>query len=290
MPNPAAAESAIQLMREAAEANHADACRVGSLIEFPGEGDVFVAGDLHGNRFNYQKVVETAALSRNQKRHLILQEIIHGLKQTMDGRDLSYQILEMAARLKTYFPDQVHFLLGNHDVGELRMADIQKAGLSSLKGLDKALAVAYGEQKDHVRAAYHEFIASFAVAAQTRTGVFIGHSIPERKHLHLIEDGVFRRPLSREDLTRDSYVYRLVWGREFSQEASDAFAERVGARFLITGHMPVEPGYAFVNTRHLILDSKDDKGCYILLPLDRELTYNQLAQLVRRIRSDRPVL
>jgi len=289
MPNPAAAESAIQLMSDAAEANREDTCRDGSLIELPAQGEVLLTGDLHGNRANYQKIVEKAVLSRSRDRHLILHEIIHGLKQTVDGRDLSYQILEMAARLKTYFPDQVHFLLGNHDLGELSMADIQKAGASSLKGLDRALAVAYGEQKDAVRAAYHEFIASFPVAAQTGTGLFICHSIPEPRHLGLIENGVFRRPLEPEDFGRDRYVYRLVWGRQLTQEASDAFAEAVGAKLLVTGHMPMKPGYAFPNTRHLVLDSKDDQGCYALVPLDKELSHNELCQLVCRIRSDRPV-
>lgn len=290
MPNDAAAESVIQLMKEATEANLEDTYRKGALIELPPEGDLLMTGDLHGNRINYQKVVEYASLSRNRNRHIILHEIIHALTLTVDGRDLSFQVLEMAARLKTYFPDQVHFMIGNHDLGELLDMDIKKGGNSSIKSLDRGLAVAYGEKKDEVRDAYKGFLASMPSAVRAPNRVFISHSIPQISHLSLFSSDVFLRPFEMEDVHRDHYLYRLVWGRQLTQEASDQFAEIIDSDLLITGHMPVEEGYSVPNTRHLILDSKDKNGCYAVFPLDKPLTHNDLVQTVRRIRTNQRVV
>ena len=290
MSNPAAADSVVQLMKEASEANFEDSFRNGSIIEFPGDGDLLMTGDLHGNHKNYMKVVEKAGLSRNRKRHLILHEIIHSLTHTADGLDMSYQVFEMAARLKVYFPDQVHFLMGNHDIGDLLMLDILKGGQSALKGMERGLAVAYGEGKDEVRASYHEFIQSMPVAARTATGIFISHSIPQMKYLDMFSLEVFHRRIEPEELSRDGYVYRLVWGRQFTQEAADAFAEKVNADLLICGHQPLEDGYALPNSRQMILDSKDDKGCYAMIPLEEKLSLNKLVTNVRRIRTHQPVL
>ncbi|MDP6118964.1 MAG: metallophosphoesterase [Planctomycetota bacterium] len=287
MPNEAAAESVIQLMKEAAEANLEDSFRKGALVELPPEGDLVMTGDLHGNRINYQKIVEHAALSRSRDRHLILHEILHALSLTVDGRDLSFQVLEMSARLKTYFPDQVHFMMGNHDLGELLDMDIKKGSNSSIKGLERGLAAAYGEMKNEVREAYKDFIASMPSAVRTPNRVFISHSIPHIKYLSLFSQDVFQSPVEMENVHRDHYLYRLVWGRQLSQEASDQFAEIVDADLLITGHMPVEEGYSVPNTRHLILDSKDKNGCYAVFPLDKEITHNDLVQTVRRIRTNK---
>lgn len=290
MPNSASAETAIQLMRQAAEANGADPFRVGSLIQLPTEGDLFMTGDLHGNLRNYQKIVELAALQRNQKRHLILHEILHALTPTPDGCDLSFQVLEMAARLKIFFPDQVHFLMGNHDLGELLKLDILKGSHSSLKGLDQGLAAAYGEWKDAVRTAYLEFLLSLPLAASTGTGIFISHSIPEARYLTLFEGDVFRKSLEAGSLSRNSFVYRLVWGRKFDQETADRFAALVGANLLLCGHQPTKDGYQLPNSRQLILDSKDGQGCYLLIPLDQPLSLNELVERVRRLSNNQRVV
>jgi hypothetical protein len=290
MPNVAAADSVIRLMQEAAEANRSDACRVGALIELPAQGDVLVAGDLHGNRENYQRIVEMAALSRQRQRHLVIHEIIHGLTRTADGCDLSYQVMEMAARLKTFFPDRVHILMGNHDLGDILQLDIRKLGESALHGMLRALAVAYDLRKDDVHKAYHEFLGSLPIAVRTQTGIFITHSVPEPRYHALYDETVFRQPLKEEDLRRDGFVYPLLWGRDFSQPAADSFAARVGADLLICGHQPVPEGFAVPNTRQIILDSKDDQACVALIPLDRRLTHNELVQQIRRLHTNQPVV
>ena len=290
MSNPAAADSAIELMQDAAEANWQDIYREGMLVRLPAAGELMVTGDLHGNPINYQKIVELAGLSRDRSRHLIIHEIVHALAHTVDGRDMSFQVLEMSARLKAFFPNQVHFIIGNHDLGEITMSDIQKGGQSSLAGLDRGLAVAYGELKDEVRAAYHGFMASMPAAVQTDNGIFVSHSIPELRYQSLFSMEGFLQELQAHEFDRQSYLYRLVWGRKLDQETADSFAEIVGSELLITGHMPMEDGFAAPNTRQLVLDSKDDKGCYVSIPLDESLTHNQLIQRVRRIRTNKKVL
>ncbi|MBI2190489.1 MAG: metallophosphoesterase [Planctomycetes bacterium] len=286
MPNTASADTAIQLMQQAEEANWSDPCRQGALIDLPAYGDLVMTGDLHGHSRNYQRILEIAALHRHRRRHLILHEILHGLAHTPDGCDLSYQVLEMAARLKIYFPDQVHLLMGNHDLCELMGSDILKGGRSSLKGLGNGLAVAYGERGNEVREAYHEFLLSFPVAARTSHGLFISHSIPEIRYSPLFSGDVLRKALRPEDLGREGYVHRLVWGRRLDQETADQFAQVVGAQWLITGHQPAPEGFAVPNTRQIVLDSKDDQGCYMLIPLDQELTHNDLIERIRRLSNN----
>ena len=58
--------------------------RVGSQVFLDDVEDVIVVGDLHGNVPALQKVLEYARLDQNKKRHLVLQELIHGPRMYSD--------------------------------------------------------------------------------------------------------------------------------------------------------------------------------------------------------------
>ena len=55
------------------------------------------------------------------------------------------------------------------------------------------------------------------------------------------------------------------------------------AEVLLVGHTACTDGMLVPNNRHIILDSKDLEGRYVLLPLDRELDQRQVLAYVHRL-------
>src|SRR5947209_6550944 len=89
--------------------------RVGYLEDVD---EVLVAGDLHGNLENFKTVLQRAELAAHPRRHLVLQEVVHGPHRYPAGGDKSHQLLDLLAALKCQFPRQVHFLMGNHELAQ----------------------------------------------------------------------------------------------------------------------------------------------------------------------------
>lgn len=271
----------MRLMADAAKANQADPCRRGHLVELPGAGDVVVTGDLHGNIANFRRILQVADLPRHPSRHLILQELLHAMYD--DTPDRSYRLLEEAAVLKNVYPGQVHILLANHDQSELFGLDILKKGRSVLRAFDQALDEAYQFNKDVVRKAYCQFLRTLPWAAATPTGVFICHSLPDARYVELFSRELFVDGGPDDDISRGTPAYRLTWGRDLSGAAAAEFARRVGAELAITGHHPVRDGYTAPNPHRIILDSKDAHGAYLVLPLDRKLSHEEVVGRVRHL-------
>ena len=198
-----------------------------------------------------------------------------------DTPDRSYQLLEEAAIFKTVYPSQVHILLGNHDIAELFALDIMKKGRSVLRAFDTALEEAYQFNKDVIRKAYAQFYRSLPWAATTPTGLFICHSVPDGKYGEVFSRQLFTQTGPDADLGKGSPAFRLTWGRDISRAAAAAFAQRVGADLIITGHHPCRQGHSEPNPHHIILDSKDAYGACVVLPLDRKLTQQEIVSRIR---------
>jgi hypothetical protein len=278
---PRPADYVMRLMAEAAKANEKDRFLRGHLVELPADGNVLVTGDLHGHVANFQRILKIADLPHHPRRHLILQEVLHSMYD--DTPDRSYQLLEDVAVLKSVYPSQVHVLLANHDLSELLDLDIMKKGRSVLHQFDAALEEAYQFNKDVVRNAYLGFLRTLPWVAATATGLFICHSIPDGRHLDLFSRDLFTRAPGPDDLARNSAAFRLVWGRDVSGPTAADFARRVGADLILTGHHPCREGHAQPNSHHIILDCKDARGAYLLIPLDQRFTQEQLVARIRRL-------
>jgi len=268
----------MRLMAAAAKANQSDPFLRGRLIELPSNGQVMITGDLHGHMANFKRIVRIADLPHHPDRHVILQEALHAMYD--DTPDRSYQLLEEVAIFKTVYPARVHILLGNHDIAELYGLDIMKKGRSVLRAFDTVLEEAYQFNKDVIRKAYAGFLRSLPWAAATPTGLFICHSLPDAKYRELFSRELFTQAAG-DDLGKGSPAFRLTWGRDISRANAAAFAGLVGADLLITGHHPCRQGHTEPNPHHIILDSKDAYGVYVILPLDRKLAQ---AEIVSRIR------
>src|SRR5437588_345537 len=98
----------LRTLHRAREAFQATPGRRGHWIELTGADDVLVAGDLHGNLENFRELLHRADLDRQPRRHLVLQELLHGPYSYSAGGDKSHQLLDLVAALKCQYPERVH--------------------------------------------------------------------------------------------------------------------------------------------------------------------------------------
>jgi hypothetical protein len=122
------------------------------------------------------------------------------------------------------------------------------------------------------------FMRSFPLAARTSFDTFVSHSTPEERRLDFFDMSIFERELQDADYDKGNSVFYLVWGRDHSEKAASTFAGLVGARAFIIGHNPCEEGYDVPNNYHIVIDCKDERGCFVLMPLDRTLSQKEIIE------------
>src|SRR6185436_6415141 len=172
--------SAIDTFRKAAELNLEDPIRQGSLLCFANYGQVVMTGDLHGHRRNFEKLVRYCRLENTPIRHVILHEMIHEEPQFLGDADRSVELLLDAAKWKTFFPEQVHFLQSNHELAQLQNHQISKGGRIVTDDFDRGVREVFEtENVSRLLDAIDEFIASFPLAGRTSNRIFLAHSLPD---------------------------------------------------------------------------------------------------------------
>src|SRR5262249_40490613 len=73
------AQSMIEAFDAAAEENRLSPLRHEQAVDLPeGPGELWMTGDLHDHRRNFEKLIRAADLANHPQRNLILHEIIHG--------------------------------------------------------------------------------------------------------------------------------------------------------------------------------------------------------------------
>lgn len=255
--------------------------RHGHLVSLTDVAEVFATGDLHGNIDNFRKILAKADLQAYPRRHLVLQEVVHGPFRYPNGGDKSHQLLDLLAALKCQHPRQVHFLPGNHELSQITDHPIAKGDIDWNELFREGVYNAYAPRGEEIYAAYLELLAAVPLALRTPNRVFLSHSLPSAKHLPQFDLAVIERDSSDEkDLEYGGSVYSLLWGRDASAANAAAFLRKVDADLLITGHIPCESGFCAPNDRQLILDSLGSTAGYCLFPTDRPLTQ---AELVNRV-------
>jgi hypothetical protein len=280
---PPSAERVIEAFQIATEENEISSLRHFNVVDLPAEGELWMTGDLHDHRRNYEKIVRNAALDENPQRHLILHELIHGDRFDATGAEGSWHMLFEAAELKCDFPGQVHFLLANHDLAQIHGEGIMKAGLSVCEAFSAGVKQVFGDQSDKVEIAMKQFLLSLPLAVSCPNGIFCCHSLPTDSQIEKFDFNIFHRPLAGPDYARRTGpVYQLIWGRHMSPATATAFAEKVEAKIILTGHQPQENGYLVNGPNHLILASDHNQG--VLLPMDLSETYD-METLVNRIQK-----
>jgi hypothetical protein len=279
-------EQIIATYGQAAEANVQTPARRGNVIVLDPQvaDDVMIAGDLHGHRANFNALRKAAELANRPRRHLILQEVCHGgPTYPSNGGCMSHTMLEDVAKLKTEYPDRVHFILGNHELAELTDYPIQKNKQMLNLVFRLGLQHAYGPATDKVREAYFPFLMTCPLGVRLPGGVFVTHSIPEEADLRSFDRSIFHRQIEPAEYYERSGVFQLVWGRDYRAENARAFAELTDAKVLINGHEPCAEGFSVPNPHQIILDCCGDRACYVVLPTDQELTQAEIVDRIQKL-------
>ncbi len=277
------ADQVVETLGAAADENKMAPQRIEQVVHLPETGELWMTGDLHDHRRNFDKLLKAADLGNNPQRHVVLHELIHGDHYDASGAEESWVTLYRAAELKCDFPQQVHFMLANHDLAQIHGKGIMKAGLSVCEAFTKGVKKSFEGRHNVVTMAISEFLLSFPLAVRAPNGIFCCHSLPTDDQIDAFDFTIFDRPLSGPDYAqRTGPVYQLIWGRNFSPATVDKFADKVRAEIIITGHQPQEMGHTTNGDKHLIIASDHNQG--VFLPIDLSQKYD-LPGLVSRLKK-----
>jgi hypothetical protein len=246
------------------------------LLNLRDAEEVVVVGDLHGHVANFQAVYKFADLAKNPRRHLVLQEVVHGKFRYPLGGDKSHQLLDLFSALKIQFASRVHLLMGNHEMAQWMDRPIMKAeeNLNSL--FIAGLQEAYGEHASSIYGAYRRLFAVLPLAIRTENRIFISHSLPKEKFLASFSLSTLEQAEhAPDDFAPKGKLYSLVWGRDCSANNAAEFLNKVGCDWLVTGHIQCDHGFATPNEQQIILDSCGEPAAYALFRTDRPLTRNE---------------
>ncbi len=274
----------LNTLRRAVQAFRATPGRRGRVVSLEGAEEVLATGDLHGNLENLRLILHKADLGNHPRRHLVLQEFVHGPHRYGAGGDKSHQALDLLAALKCQYPQQVHFLLGNHELSQWTNCRIAKEEGELTALFRQGVETAYGAHAAAVYAAYVDLFAAVPLAVRTANRVFLSHSLPSGARLPLFHAAVLEQDAADErELRPGGSVYALVWGRDGRAETAAEFLAKMDADLLITGHIPLDEGFLAPNDRQLILDCVGVPACCCLFPADRPLTHAELVCCVEKL-------
>ncbi len=277
-------ERVIDTFAKATRANTNHPARMGNVIELTKDvaNEIMVTADLHGHRANFNRIRQIADLGAHPRRHLVLQEVCHGgPTYPISGGCMSHQMLEDVASLKAKFPEQVHFLISNHELAEMTDYPIVKHGKMLNLMFRFGMQEMYGPATNKVREAFVPFLKTLPLAIRVPEGIWISHTVPDKVDQAKFATEIFDRPLRDDDFVEDSPLFSFVWGRDFRQQNADAFAEQVNAKILIHGHEPSSDGYSAPNSRQVILDCSADQAKYVILPVGESLTQEDVISRIR---------
>ncbi|HZN68971.1 MAG TPA: metallophosphoesterase [Tepidisphaeraceae bacterium] len=277
------ADHVIETFGTATEENQVSSLREAQVVKLPADAEVWVCGDLHDHTRNFNKFVAAADLANNPRRHVVLQELIHGDKIDAAGAEGSWEILHRAAELKCDYSKQVHFLLANHDLAQIHGEGIMKGGVGVCEAFNAGVKRDFKDRGNSVTVAITEFLLSLPLAVRAPNGLFMCHSLPTDEQIQNFDFSIFDRPLTGGDYKRRTGpVYQLVWGRKTSPAGVATFADKVGAKLLIVGHQPQESGYAVVGDRMLIVASDHNQGVFVTADTSSDYDMDRLVGRIQK--------
>ena len=239
-----------------------DPTRKNNVLNLGAPGNVIIAGDIHGNRANLQKIIAYASRQREMPT-LILQELIHGPVDTKTGQDRSIEVLLRAARLKLKHPDKVHFLMGNHDLAQFTGNEIAKEGRGVCKGFDQGVAFCFGEEAAaEIIPAANRFFSALPIAARFDNRIWASHSLPSPNRQEVAGFDIFARDgYTPEDCKRSGGTYEWTWGRDQTPDQLDKIAAQLDVDFFILGHRHISQGILEIPNRAVAINSDLAGGC-----------------------------
>ncbi|MBN1360262.1 MAG: metallophosphoesterase [Sedimentisphaerales bacterium] len=267
----------IELLNKGITANQADRFRRANLVRLPARGTLVVGGDIHGHRRNFERLVTYADLANHPDRHIVLQEIIHGGPEDDRGGCLSYQLLLDAVRFKVSFPDQVHFVMGNHDTACINSSEVMKNGKEMNRAMSLALEREFRDASNDVKLALKQFLFSQPLAVRCSNRAWISHSLPSDHFVDKFDPAVFEKELQIADCAKPGSAYLLTWGRRHSQATLDRLARQLDVDVFVLGHQAQAQGWKRAGTNLIILASDHNHGCLLEMDLAKFWSADELA-------------
>jgi hypothetical protein len=272
-------QTILDLLHQAAQANAQDIFRHGNIVRLPLQGSLVAAGDIHGHRRNFERIVSFSDLASHADRHVVLQEIIHGGPQDSSGGCLSYKLLFDVAHYKLTFPDRVHIIMGNHDTAFITGSEVMKDGKEMNRAMSIAIEQEFQHSSEDIKDAIKKFLLSQPLAVTCDNRIWISHSLPDDKFMDKFDPEIMNRPLEIDDLHKPGSAYLLTWGRRHSQPSLDKLAKLLDADIFIVGHQHIEQGWSRPADNLLIIASDHNHGCVLKIDLTASYTADKLAEL-----------
>lgn len=274
----------LTLLRQATILTRATPGRQGQLIHLHDVDDVLILGDLHGHMGNLAAALKKAQLERFPRRHLIVQELIHGVFRYPDGSDKSHQAVDVWAALKCQFPQRVHYLPGNHELAQWTNRSVAKGDWDLNASFLDGVRFAYGGHGNEIYAAYCELFRSLPIAIRLPNRVLVCHTLPTpRDQAQCDWERLQRLEPEAADVQPGGPIYALCWGRDVSPSNAEQFIQRMDVDWVISGHIPCEAGFAHPNPWQLILDSQGSPAAVCLCPAQCPMTRDDLLACVNII-------
>ena len=278
-------QTIIDLLSNGIKASNADKFRRGNLIHLPAEGSLTIAGDIHGHRRNFERVVAFADLANNPDRHIVLQEIIHGGLEDSQGGCLSYKLLFDVVRYKLSFPDHVHIIMGNHDTAFINNSEVMKNGKEMNRAMRLALDREFRGAGSDVELAIRQFLFSQPLAVRCDNRIWVSHSLPGDRYIDKFDPNILDRQLKINDVVRPGSAYLLTWGRKHSQTLLDKMAKLFDVDIFILGHQWQEEGWCQAGKNLIIIASDHDHGCFLSIELAKSYTVEELFDSIMPLAS-----
>ncbi|MFO0926756.1 MAG: metallophosphoesterase [Gemmataceae bacterium] len=245
----ASLELRLQTLRRAVLAFRDTPGRHGRLVQLDDASDLLVAGDMHGNVDNFRRLLTIADLAKLPRRHLVVQELIHGPFAYPAGGDKSHQLVDLVCALKCQYPARVHYLIGNHELAQLTERKVLKADVDLNDEFRRGVAMAYGTSADAVYEVYCQLFAALPFAVRTANRLFLSHSLPSAARLQEFAVEAFTDdPTPESAIVSGGPLYAVVWGRDARAETVDEYLRKVDADVLVSGHIPC-PDRGFTGRR-----------------------------------------
>ncbi|WP_372370791.1 metallophosphoesterase [Candidatus Uabimicrobium sp. HlEnr_7] len=254
--------------------------RQGFLFELPEDAELFITGDLHGNRNNFEIIKSKAKLQKHGNRHLIFQEIIHSRSFLVDYRDVSFlEVIDILELLVT-FPNQVHIILGNHDLNFF----LNRSSMRSKRKLDdyffRGIELIFGGPANEIIKKYKEIITWMAAAIKCDS-MILTHSNPSS---HDMKNFDFERLKKISTLKPKKTIDFLVSGRDHSEETVKTFLQKCESEFSVIGHEFCRKGFSVANSQQVIIDSCHNLGTYLLCQPNKINSIEQLQACIHNLR------
>jgi hypothetical protein len=278
----------IKVLEEASILNRQDTLREGHIIQLPAYGQVVMTGDFHGCHENFRKLQRFADLEHCLHRHIIIHELIHSNDlYVLDadqnrGEDCSCMLLFQAAKWKIEYPEQVHFMMGNHDLAQITSREITKGGMASIANFNKWVIFRFGPQEgEAIIESVRKFLLTLPLAARCPNRIWLSHSLPGPAAMDTFDFSVFGREWQPEDLVPRGSVYETVWGRNHPPEQLTELASLLNVSFFVLGHQRQELGYDAQANRLIILASDHGQGSFLPIDLSKKYSFSELVDRIK---------